>query len=353
MMDALWALGRPLLFSLDAETAHHLTLRVLGSAPRLLGALARPLCGAPARPTQLFGHTLPSPIGLAAGLDKDGVAIPFWPALGFGFIEIGTVTAHPQVGNPKPRMFRLVDQRAIINRMGFNNGGSAALAADMERLKSRGHWPSVPVGANIGKSKITPLEDAAQDYATSTRRLADVADYFTVNVSSPNTPGLRSLQDAEPLRRILDAVLAAANGTPTALKLAPDLTDEAIHDAVELAHVAGIDAIIATNTTIRRDLLIADPNQGGGMSGAPLWPFARDRIQVALAASAGRIPVVGVGGIETATQVEDLLDAGCVAVQLYSSLIFQGPGLIRRLRRDGHNAVSAPTKAIDNSGHSG
>ncbi len=352
MINALWALGRPLLFSLDAETAHHLTLSALGSAPRLLGALARPVCKAPPKPTTLFGHTLPSPIGLAAGLDKDGVAIPFWPALGFGFIEVGTVTAHPQPGNAKPRMFRLVDERAIINRMGFNNGGSAALAKRMERLKSRGHWPSVPVGANIGKSKVTALQDAAEDYATSTRRLADVADYFTVNVSSPNTPGLRSLQDAEPLRRILDAVLTAANGTPTTLKLAPDLTDEAIHDAVELAHSAGIDAIIATNTTIRRDLLASDPNQGGGMSGAPLWPFARDRIQVALAASAGRIPVVGVGGIESADQVQDLLEAGCVAVQLYSSLIFQGPGLIRRLRHDGHNAADAPDEPTSFSGHS-
>lgn len=342
MMNALWALGRPLLFSLDAETAHHLTLSVLGAAPRLLGGLARPLCSAPPQPTELFGHTLPSPIGLAAGLDKDGVAIPFWPALGFGFVEVGTVTAHGQVGNAKPRMFRLVDERAIINRMGFNNGGSAALAARMERLRSRGHWPSVPVGANLGKSKVTPLEDAAQDYATSARRLAGLADYFTINVSSPNTPGLRSLQDAEPLRRIIDAVKDAADGTPTALKLAPDLTDEAIHDAVGLAQAAGIDAIIATNTTIRRDLLSRDPNQGGGMSGAPLWPFARDRIGVALDAAAGRVPVVGVGGIESAQQVQELLDLGCVAVQLYSSLIFQGPGLIRRLRRDVHNAVVAP-----------
>lgn len=342
MMDALWTVGRPLLFTLDAETAHDLTLGTLGRAPRLLGALARPLCRAPEQPTPLFGHTLPCPVGLAAGLDKNGVAIPFWPALGFGFIEIGTVTAHAQAGNPKPRMFRLPAERALINRMGFNNGGSAALATRMERLKGRGHWPKVPVGANIGKSKVTPLEDAADDYATSAQRLADVADYFTINVSSPNTPGLRSLQDAEPLRRIIDAVLDVSKGTPTALKLAPDLTDEAIHEAVDLARQAGLNAIVATNTTIRRDLLQSDPKEGGGMSGAPLWSFARDRVSVTLDAAAGRIPVVGVGGIETASQVQDLLDAGCVAVQLYSSLIFQGPGLIRRLRRERHNQTSPP-----------
>ena len=333
MIDALWRAFRPLLFQLDAETAHHLTLSTLGAAPRLMGSLARPLCAAPRSPTQLFGHDLPCPIGLAAGLDKDGVAIGFWPALGFGFIEVGTVTALPQPGNPRPRLFRLVQDRALINRMGFNNHGSEALARRLTVLRERSRWPDVPVGANLGKSKVTPLEDAAADYATSARRLADLVDYFTVNVSSPNTPGLRSLQDADPLRRILDAVMTEARGTPTALKLAPDLTDDAIGEAVELAIEQGLHAVIATNTTIRRDGLTHDPDEAGGLSGAPLWPLASDRIACTLDAAAGRIAVVGVGGIETAAQVGQLLDRGCVAVQLYSSLIFQGPGLIRHLRR--------------------
>lgn len=345
MSDPLWRLARPFVFSLDAERAHHLTLSALAKAPRLAARLAAPLCSAPPRPVQLFGRTLPSPVGLAAGLDKDGVAIPFWPALGFGFIEVGTVTAHAQPGNPQPRLFRLVDERAIINRMGFNNGGSEALATRLRHLRERDQWPSVPVGANLGKSKNTPLEDAAEDYRLSTQRLAGLADYFTVNVSSPNTPGLRALQDAKPLQRILAAVQDEAGDTPVALKLAPDLEPAALNEAVELAVSMGLDAIIATNTTIRRDLLQHDPGEAGGLSGAPLASFARERILQALDTASGRIPVIGVGGLSTAAQVQELLDAGCAAAQVYSALIYEGPRLVQQIRRDlVSGAENAPKK---------
>ncbi len=335
MLDLAWPLVRPVLFSLDAERAHEWTLAALAAAPRLLTAVADLTLGLPNRPRPGFGGlTLDGPVGLAAGLDKDGRAIGFWPHLGFGFVEVGTVTLHPQPGNPRPRLFRLPGDRALINRMGFNNRGSAALAARIRALRSAGRWPSVPVGANIGKSKITSNEEAVADYVGSTKNLAGLVDWFTVNVSSPNTPGLRALQDGEVLRRLLPAVLDAARGTPVLLKLAPDLEDDGIAAAVEIAIASGLSGIVATNTTLRRDVLAEDPQEAGGLSGAPLWSIARPKIGFALAAAAGRIPVVGAGGIETAEQVRELLEAGCIAVQLYSGLIFHGPGLPSRLTRE-------------------
>jgi dihydroorotate dehydrogenase len=335
MLDLAWPLTRPLMFTMDAETAHERTLGLLESASGPLAMVARTTMGAP--PASLarsaFGVRLAGPVGLAAGLDKNGVAIPFWPALGFGFIEVGTVTAHPQEGNPKPRMFRFPADGAIINRMGFNNEGSASLAERLRNLRQRDRWPACPVGVNIGKSKITPLEEAPEDYRVSTKRVAALADYLTVNVSSPNTPGLRSLQDRGPLEAILTAVLSEAGDTPVLVKLAPDLAPEAIAEVVDLACSLGLAGLIATNTTIGRDGLSSDPGEAGGLSGRPLWSLARSRIQVALDASAGRLPVVGVGGIHSVEQVRDLLTAGCVAVQIYSGLIFEGPGLPSRLHR--------------------
>ena len=215
--------------------------------------------------------------------------------------------------------------------MGFNNRGSQDLADRLRVLRDSGKWPKIPVGANVGKSKITPLEEATSDYVTSIQRLQGLADYFTINVSSPNTPGLRNLQSKDYLEELLPAAFEAAKGTPVFLKLAPDLTDEAIDEAVHLAIDSGIGAIIATNTTIRRDLLREDPNEAGGMSGAPLWPHSKDRILQVLHAAAGRIPVIGVGGIHTAAQAVELMNAGCTALQIYSGLIFEGPGLPQRL----------------------
>lgn len=329
MLDLTYPAVRSVLFSLDAERAHHLTFSALSAAPRLWGAMARMTLTKPDPSLQrtVAGLKLAGPVGLAAGLDKDGVAIPFWPSLGFGFVEVGTVTAHPQPGNPKPRMFRLVKERALINRMGFNNEGSEAMAVRLRALREAGQWPEVPVGVNIGKSKVTPLEEATDDYVLSATRLRGLADYFTVNVSSPNTPGLRSLQDREVLAELLPRVNDATGSTPVFLKLAPDLADEAVEDLVGLAVELGIHGIIASNTTIRRDVLTQDPHQAGGLSGAPLWPIARHCVQVALDAASSKIPVIGVGGIENAQQAGELLDAGCAAVQVYTAFIYRGPGL--------------------------
>jgi len=335
MLDLFYPLLRPLLFSMGADKAHDAMMSVLGAAPGTLGWLASIGTTPPpaSRAREAFGVRLAGPIGLAAGLDKDGVAVPFWPKLGFGFIEIGTVTMHAQPGNPKPRMFRIVEDKALVNRAGFNNAGSAALATRLEALRSRGLWPEIPVGVNVGKSKITPLEEATADYVTSIERLVGLADYFTVNVSSPNTPGLRDLQGSEFLEELLGSSIEAAGDTAVLLKLAPDLSDEALAEAVEVAVRAGAGGVIATNTTITRDALSRDPNETGGMSGRPLWSLARQKIGVALRAADGRLPVVGVGGIHRVEQVEELLEAGCVAVQVYTALIFEGPGLISRLNR--------------------
>lgn len=324
MLDLLWPAARALLFRMDAEAAHEWTMALLARAPRLLGALGP---GRADLPREAFGVRLAGPVGLAAGLDKDGLAAPFWPSLGFGFVELGTVTAHPQPGNPRPRLFRLVPERALVNRMGFNNRGSAALAARLRGLREAGRWPAVPVGANVGKSRTTPLDEAPADYRLSVERLGGLVDWFTVNVSSPNTPGLRALQEREPLERLLGTVLEAARGTPVLLKLAPDLEDEALAEAIELAARTGVAGIVATNTTVSRPV---PSDEAGGLSGAPLWPLARRKIGVALA---GPLPVVGVGGVSTVEQVIDLLDAGCVAVQLYTGLIYEGPGLPARLNR--------------------
>lgn len=335
LLDMLWSTIRPVLFSLDAERAHRLTLQNLHTRPALAQALVESLAKTappPALTTTIGPLTLASPVGLAAGLDKDGEAIDFWPTLGFGFVEVGTVTAHPQAGNPQPRLFRLKKERALINRMGFNNNGSQALAQTIQQLRDNGLWPSIPVGANIGKSKITPLDEAAEDYKTSIERLNGLVDYFTVNVSSPNTPGLRELQSAERLTALLDAVVPTAKA-PVMVKISPDLADEDLDSAVEIAHQTGCIALIATNTTNTRPGSTGRLNQSGGMSGAPLWPLARRRIRRALSVSAGRIPIVGVGGIRSAEQAGALLDDGCAAVQLYSGLIFEGPGLITRINK--------------------
>lgn len=335
MLDWTWPLARPLIFSFDAEVAHEQTLANLERFGGLMGPLAGLTLGPPpaSLARQAFGLTLPGPVGLAAGLDKDGRAIPFWPSLGFGFVEVGTVTAHAQPGNDKPRLFRLLDDEAIINRMGFNNHGSEALALRARVLRDRGRWPAIPVGANVGKSKVTPLEEAPQDYATSILRLQGLFDWFTVNVSSPNTPGLRSLQDPEVLGTLLDAAVQAAHGTPVLLKLAPDLEDHALAEAVELAITRGVSGIIATNTTITRPGLRRDPGEAGGLSGRPLWPLARSRVQVALAAASGRIPVIGCGGVDSPERASELLEAGCTAIQLYTGLIFRGPGLPSQIHR--------------------
>ncbi len=333
LLNISWWLIRPLLFLLDAERAHRLVLGGMGMAPGLHRVGLRVMGGAPTptEPLTLGPLKLRGPIGLAAGLDKDGEAIEAWPALGFGFLEVGTVTWHPQPGNSQPRLFRLKAERGLINRLGFNNHGATALAGRMRRLREADRWPDVPVGANIGKSRVTPLEEAVEDYLSSVGVLREVADYFTVNVSSPNTPGLRDLQHGEHLRALLGEVCEAAGKVPVMVKLSPDLSDEDLGGAVDIAVEAGCAGIITTNTTLQRPGSTGRLGQAGGMSGAPLWPIAEIQIGKTLRFAGGRIPIIGAGGVHTPAQARALLDAGCVAIQVYSGLIFSGPGLIHRL----------------------
>jgi dihydroorotate dehydrogenase len=325
-------LARPALFRLgggDAERAHEWTLSRLAALSRRPSALRALRAVAPeGTPRTVFGLRFPNPVGLAAGMDKDGRALPAWPALGFGFVEVGTVTARAQPGNPRPRVFRLPAERAVINRMGFNNAGAVALAARLAALRPLG----VPLGVSLGKSKATPLEDAVEDYLTSLRAVLPYADYVAVNVSSPNTPGLRSLQD----RGQLAGLLAEAGGTPVLVKIAPDLTEQAIGEALDVCAEHGVAGMIATNTTVERrpaQLPARDAHRGeqGGLSGRPLT--ARALEVVTFVAKHSELPVIGVGGIMTADDARRMLDAGASLVQLYTGLIYRGPALVRAIVR--------------------
>lgn len=330
---------RPLLFRVghgDAEAAHHATLRQLawvGEHPSAIRALDLSL-PRPATPVEVAGIRFPGRVGLAAGVDKDGVGVKVWEHLGFGHMELGTVTAQGQPGNPRPRLFRLRASDAIINRMGFNNNGAQALADRLEAVGSIG----IPVGVSIGKTKVTPVEDAIDDYLTSLAALDAHADYFAVNVSSPNTPGLRSLQDKEPLAELLASLVNATaerSRTPIFVKIAPDLTDGAIDDVLEVAQRADASGVIATNTTLSRDG-IAAPDlplaaEAGGLSGAPLT--RRARYVVSRIAARTPLPVIGVGGVMTADDGRALLDAGASLVQVYSGFIYRGPALVAELNR--------------------
>lgn len=326
MLDLAYRLARPLLFSLDAETAHEAVLALAPWVPWIAGDRKPD----PRLARDVGGVRWTGAVGLAAGLDKDGRGIGAWDALGFGAIELGTVTAQPQPGNPRPRLYRLVAERGLVNRMGFNNRGAAALAARLRARREGGTWPSAPVGVNIGKTKVVPADEAVGDYLASVRALHGLPDYLVVNVSSPNTPGLRDLQEREPLARLLGAVVPAASPTPVYLKIAPDLKDDALAQAVDVAVAAGCRAIVATNTTLSRPGTAGRLNQGG-LSGAPLRPLALAKAAAALRAAGGRVPVVGVGGVASAADARALLDLGCAAVQLYSAMIFEGPGLVSRL----------------------
>lgn len=335
---------RPVLYRLgrgDAEVAHEQTLHGLRRLSRVPGAvpvLASTYGALPAGVDRtVFGVRFPSAVGLAAGMDKNGVALPAWRALGFGFVEVGTVTAQPQPGNEKPRLFRLVDSEAVINRMGFNNLGSAALA---ERLAAYGDL-GYPLGISIGKSKVTPLADAVEDYVTSLRRLYRYGDYFAVNVSSPNTPGLRELQDAGHLRELLTALHSEAaslgDPKPILVKIAPDLTEAAIDELLGVCTDVGVAGIIATNTTIGRPgLAPADQAlaaETGGLSGRPLTEIAAKTVAHIHAETGGALPIIGVGGVLDPDDADRLLDAGASLVQIYSGLIYRGPGLVRRTNR--------------------
>jgi dihydroorotate dehydrogenase len=349
---------RPFLFAQDSEAIHSRTLtalrRVSGSET-ICEALAA-LYGAPPLPVDLLGLTFPNPVGLAAGMDKHAAAAPVWPSLGFGFSELGGVTLHEQPGNPAPRLFRAVADQALINRMGFNNPGAKAVAGQLTQWRALGRWPAHPIGINLGKSKITPLEQAPQDYAGSLRWLWNLADFFVINVSSPNTPNLRRLQDKAALDEILAAVQEAnrdesrlagresapgiASGSPKPkpilVKVAPDLSFAALDEILELAEPRSLAGIVATNTTLGRPpttnpLCERVYQEIGGLSGKPLAARSTEIIRHLYHQTQGKLPIIGVGGIFSAADAWDKIVAGASLVQVYTGLVYEGPGLIRQI----------------------
>ncbi len=345
---------RPAFFRRDSERAHELgveAMALLAALPLLRTALEcwHRIGNGAHRPVETLGLRFPNAIGLAAGFDKNAQAWPAAAAMGFGHVEIGTVTALAQPGNPKPRMFRYPAQEAVINRMGFNNEGSEAVAARLAKQPGPGHR-RIPLGVNLGKSKVTEIECATEDYLTSFRRLADYADYLVLNVSSPNTPNLRQLQDESRLRELLGAVTAAnrerATTTgrprvPILLKIAPDLTWLQIDAVLGVIAEHALDGIIATNTTLARPGVFATVNEAGGLSGAPLRRRSTEIVGYIARATGGRLPIIGVGGIVDAESAAEKLDAGATLVQLYTGMIYRGPffaaelaqALIERQRR--------------------
>lgn len=329
----MYTLARKLLFNLAPETSHELSIDLIGAAGRL--GLNGLFSKAPASlPVRVMGLDFPNPVGLAAGLDKNGDAIDGFAQLGFGFVEIGTVTPRPQPGNPKPRLFRLPAAEAIINRMGFNNMGVEHLLARVQAAKFSG-----VLGINIGKNFDTPVERAVDDYLLCLDKVYAHASYVTVNVSSPNTPGLRSLQFGDSLKQLLQALrqrqeaLAARHGkyVPLAIKIAPDMSDE---ETIEVANAlvnAGMDAVIATNTTLSRRGVegLAFADEAGGLSGAPVREQSTHIVKVLAAELAGRLPIIAVGGITEGRHAAEKIAAGASLVQIYSGFIYKGPALIR------------------------
>jgi dihydroorotate dehydrogenase len=323
---------RPLLFSFNAETAHHLTIELLQKASHFEPAMRLLKSFHPSsKPKTLFGLNFPNPIGLAAGLDKNGVALPAWAALGFGFIEIGTVTAKAQPGNPKPRIFRFPEQQALINRLGFNNDGADAIAQRLAALRESGRWPAVPVGINIGKSRATPLEQATDDYLHSFRMLRDFADYITLNISSPNTPGLRELQQPQKLSELLHVLGTEAGPAPKPLivKISPDVSDAELKAILAVCEENVVSGIIATNTTLDHSSIASQLDQAGGLSGVPL----RDKSTILVREIAARstIPVIASGGIFDAESAREKFQAGAQLIQLYTGLVYRGPQLLREI----------------------
>ncbi len=337
---------RPAFFAMDAEKAHGLAMRRLSflARHRLLLMLTRAACKAPRMRQNVFGVEFENPVGLAAGFDKNAEALPVWEALGFGFIEIGTVTALAQPGNEKPRLFRFPREQALLNRMGFNNDGADAIAERLRIWQKKRLWPRVPVGINIGKSKATDLEDAPADYAYSFTRLREYGDYFVVNVSSPNTPGLRSLQEAGSLERVLLALdeenQQGPNRKPLLVKLSPDLQFEDIGDLLETSKRRGVDGFVISNTTtdlsaIGRHKLA---QEGGGLSGAPLRHASNSLI--AYVSRKTGLPIIGVGGVFDAETAMEKMAAGAALVQTYTGFVYNGPRIAAQI-------VAGLTKAIE------
>ena len=335
----IYGLFRRLMFLLPAERAHYLAMGLLRAVCwTRVGAWVLRRCFARPDPTlarEVFGLRFPNPVGLAAGFDKDARWVDELACLGFGCIEIGTLTPRPQAGNPQPRLFRLPRDKALINRMGFNNGGVAAAVERLRRRKSK-----IVVGGNIGKNKDTPNERAVDDYVTCFEALFEVVDYFVVNVSSPNTPGLRALQDKEPLQALLGELQrrngARASPKPILLKIAPDLSDAQLDDVVDIVLATGIAGVVATNTTVARTGLRTSPEDvaalgAGGLSGAPLGARATEVVRHLRARAQGRFPIVAAGGIATAADARAKLAAGASLVQVWTGFVYEGPGIASRI----------------------
>jgi len=346
MRNAYTNLLRPLLYRVDAETIHQATIALLGHLPAPALTLIEAIVGQARQPVEVAGIHFPGRVGLAAGQDKDGEAADAWASLGFGFVELGTVTAQAQPGNPKPRLFRAPELGAFVNRMGFNNAGAAALAATLEaRGVARGNMAlGLPVGVSIGKTKVVPLDAAVDDYVASLDAVAGVADYIAVNVSSPNTPGLRNLQAADELARLTTALVCRADeldGTyplPVFIKLAPDLEDDAVLELVSVCESTGVAGLIACNTTTSRPTdsgldaaTVAVLAEAGGLSGAPLT--SRTLQVVRGLSTATRLPIMASGGVMTPADAQALFDAGASLVQVLSGFIYAGPALVRGINR--------------------
>jgi len=376
-LNNLYRQLRPFLFAGDAEKVHERMLssvEFISKIPGFLPLLRKVFVEEnPLLRTQLFDKTLNNPIGLAAGFDKDGRIHPALFALGFGFVEIGTVTPHPQKGNPRPRLFRLPEDQAVINRMGFNNQGAWKMAerlvaktlkiksADADLFEVSGDYPanisSGMLGINIGKNKDTTLENATDDYVSALSTLHPFADYFTLNISSPNTKDLRNMQEKEALRILLDSVCARrdeldrnhSRNTPLLVKLAPDLDEDALKNSVRVMQEFSIQGVIATNTTVARPVLKSKyRTETGGLSGKPLQKRSTEMIRTLFAELGTDIPIIGVGGIFNGADAYEKIKAGAAAVQIYTALIYEGPGLVRKvkaeladlLERDGYKSVS-------------
>jgi len=329
-----------MLFKLDPEQAHHLTLdliRVAGGIPPVNWLLRRSFT-VPEQPVQAFGLNFSNPIGLAAGYDKDGLGWRGLACLGFGHIEVGTITPKPQPGNPKPRVFRLISDQALVNRMGFPGLGEEFVKKEIIKPRPK----NLVVGVNIGKNKDTPLESAEQDYLELLRSFAALADYLTINISSPNTVGLRRLQEKQALDHLLSQIVSererlasVKNKPPILVKLAPDLSDGELDEALEAILGNKMDGVIATNTTLSRAGVKSHlASESGGLSGAPLFSRSLEMVGKIFNRTGGKLPVIGVGGIFNATSVQKMLDAGAVLVQLYTGLIYEGPGLVKSILQD-------------------
>jgi dihydroorotate dehydrogenase len=338
---------RPVLFEQNPEEIHERLIHTLGwvSRQELLCDAVHAFFGAPELPVDFLGLRFPNPVGLAAGMDKEAMAVPAWAALGFGFTELGATTWLAQPGNPKPRVFRAISAEGIVNRMGFNNDGAEAVARRCADWRAKGRWPRHPVGINLGKSKLTPLEQAAEDYQKSFRVLWPHLDFFVVNVSSPNTPNLRQLQDRTALTEILQALrecqrelLAKTPGPakPILVKVAPDLTWDALDEILELARPGLADGLVATNTTISRPAT-TDPRvakvyaETGGLSGKPVRVRSTEVIHHLYRQSKGRVPIMGVGGIFNAEDAWEKITAGAALVQIYTGMVYEGAGVVHEI----------------------